>query len=1129
MDMPRASGPSYFWSCAGANLVIALIYYGLAELSRQLASTPNAVTSVWPSDGLAIGATLLYGNWILPGVCLGSFLANIQAFWNLHNWQGLLISVFSVLGIAGGTTLGTWLGTFLLCRAIRQRYPFNRVSDTIKFLVYAGLIGPMMNATVGVAMLVFAHKAPWSAYGDVWLIWWISNVAGIFILTPVLLSWSHWIQLQHFSSNPKRFMSQIRMRLVVSKEKGVEALVLAGFTFFIGKASFWDKQPLAYMLMPLLVWAAFRLGQPGTTLIMFLTATIAIIGTVRGLGTFAAAELNQSLIGLQSFIAVVVFTSLVLVAVLAEQMEAESRLRNAFTELQVANKELATLNTALASANQELVEREREKAILLEITQASAQINDTQSLFAVLYARIQPIFHFDTASVVVLEDDSTAYCVLYHQHNSSFNEFFANKIPLAGTPLEEGFSDQLPDFHVVDVDEWLDRYPQYEGLRKAKQVGYTHIVSGRFYKAGKRLGLVELIYRTPPKFDEAFGKLFENFVQQVAVAVANILAHAEILVQKEALLQAEQARVAELKTNQALKNSLDRLAANPDLNAFLGHVLLEIVQQFQIELGYLFLYDARSQTLPLHLHIQHGQVQQPQELEVIEPFRCPVLADLPIWETLLQTRQPFVITHETTAQYMFRGTLEWQTQQQGHQTGINLLLTLQDEPIGLLALVSTRRSFTPEELELSQALANQATLAIQLTRLAEEAKQAAIAREQGKAATERTAELVKANAALKNSLDRLATEPNLDTFLGHVLLEITQQLQTNAGYMFFYDLPSHTLQLHIGVESGKVLPKQELQDIEPSLEPIPADINRAWEIIVQARQPIEFDIYPGHPESFPGTLEWHRQRGHQTAVCLPLILGDTPLGFLGVAFNHKSRLTPEEFELAQALAHQATLAIQLTRLAEQANLEAAQSILLEERNRMAREIHDTLAQGFTGILVHLEATKRKLGLNKPDEAQTHLLHAGNLARDGLSEARRSVWALRPEVLESYDLPNALRHLAQQMTADTTVRTQFWIEGTPCVLSAEIEMNLLRIGQEALTNALKHGHAQTVRFELLFEAGAVHLKIIDDGQGFDETQQIYSSGFGLIGMQERSQRLGGQITITSRVGVGTEISVTLPTP
>ncbi|MCM0589402.2 MAG: MASE1 domain-containing protein [Gloeotrichia echinulata DEX184] len=350
MGTHKAFGLPGFGSCLGANLIIALMYSSLAELSRHLASTANAVTPVWPSDGLAVGVTLLYGNGMLPGVFLGSFLANIAAFWNLNSWVTLLISVLAVLGIAAGTTLGTWLGTSLLRRATRQRYPFNRVADSIKFLIYAGLISPIVNATIGVSILVFAQKVPQSAYHSIWPIWWISNVAGILILTPVILSWSDWIQSQKFSFNPKYFnFSHIVRWLMVWNIKGIEALVLIGFIFLIGKASFWNNYPLAYMLIPLLVWSAFRFGQPGTTLTMFLISAIAILGTVRGLGTFTKADLNQSLIALQSFIAVVVFTSLILVAVLSERMQAELQLKKAFSELQVSN-------TALAKHSQELAE-----------------------------------------------------------------------------------------------------------------------------------------------------------------------------------------------------------------------------------------------------------------------------------------------------------------------------------------------------------------------------------------------------------------------------------------------------------------------------------------------------------------------------------------------------------------------------------------------------------------------------------------------------------------------------------------------------------------------------------------------------------------------------------------------------
>ncbi|MDV2997050.1 MAG: hypothetical protein N4J56_006755 [Chroococcidiopsis sp. SAG 2025] len=160
----------------------------------------------------------------------------------------------------------------------------------------------------------------------------------------------------------------------------------------------------------------------------------------------------------------------------------------------------------------------------------------------------------------------------------------------------------------------------------------------------------------------------------------------ELRLAQQALLKAEQERVAELaKTNAALKNSLDHLATELDLNAFLGHVLLEIGQQLQVDLGYLFFYEPNSQILELHMRITPEATELNHELEEDHPFsKSFSTEDLPIWNTLLQTRKPFLITHENAAEHVFRGTLEWQEQQQKHQAGINILLTLADEPIGFL-------------------------------------------------------------------------------------------------------------------------------------------------------------------------------------------------------------------------------------------------------------------------------------------------------------------------------------------------------------------------------------------------------------------------------------------------------------
>lgn len=137
------------------SLSLAIGYYILAELSRAVASTPTDVTPVWPPDGLGVAAVFCLGYELLPGVFLGSFLANIFAFIHWGDILHLIESIFAVLIIALGTTLGTFLGVFLVKRSIKNRRPFNQVKDVVLFLLYAGLIGPVFNASCGIIALVF--------------------------------------------------------------------------------------------------------------------------------------------------------------------------------------------------------------------------------------------------------------------------------------------------------------------------------------------------------------------------------------------------------------------------------------------------------------------------------------------------------------------------------------------------------------------------------------------------------------------------------------------------------------------------------------------------------------------------------------------------------------------------------------------------------------------------------------------------------------------------------------------------------------------------------------------------------------------------------------------------------------
>ena len=206
----------------------------------------------------------------------------------------------------------------------------------------------------------------------------------------------------------------------------------------------------------------------------------------------------------------------------------------------------------------------------------------------------------------------------------------------------------------------------------------------------------------------------------------------------------------------------------------------------------------------------------------------------------------------------------------------------------------------------------------------------------------------------------------------------------------------------------------------------------------------------------------------------------------------------------------------------------ARSAVLAERNRMAREIHDHLAQGFTGVLLQLEVAEAKLSHMQGDPAPvlTRLDHARNLAATSLQEARRSVMSLRPHKAEGADLLGALRLLADRLLAGTDIQVELALTGEPRPLRGRIEDELLRMAQEMLTNSLRHGKAQWVRVVLQYEGRLVRLSIEDDGQGFDPLAD--AAGYGMRSIRESIKQLRGHLEIDSSPGLGSRITITLPT-
>ncbi|MEH2182259.1 AAA family ATPase [Nostoc sp.] len=376
--------------------------------------------------------------------------------------------------------------------------------------------------------------------------------------------------------------------------------------------------------------------------------------------------------------------------------------------------------------------------------------------------------------------------------------------------------------------------------------------------------------------------------------------------------------------------------------------------------------------------------------------------------------------------------------------------------------------------------------------------------------------------ALQRSLAYLATEPELDKFLGQVLAIVVEQLDAPVACLWLNDDEQEVSAMHLIRWNTQLVPN-------PPATPIPIVVPfsvfrqlDAWKPLHHHYQPFAYSDLSNHPD-----MEIYRAwsvlpEGVQTLLLIPLVFGDDLLGVFSISHLESHAYSSEAVDLVTALAQQVVLALQLTRLAE----DAKQVAIMEEHNRLAREIHDTLAQTFTGISLQLN-NAQYYATQDAEIAWDIIEQVKILAKTGLAEARRSVWSLHPDADEYRDLAGSLQRSLRQLTLHTDLQADLTIVGTPQPVPPDIGMNLLRIGQEAITNTLRHAQAQTLHLELTFKLDAIALHIKDDGRGFNSQFANDHGGFGLLGIQQRCDRLGGKFSLRSQPGQGTCILIQIP--
>jgi signal transduction histidine kinase len=462
-------------------------------------------------------------------------------------------------------------------------------------------------------------------------------------------------------------------------------------------------------------------------------------------------------------------------------------------------------------------------------------------------------------------------------------------------------------------------------------------------------------------------------------------------------------------------------------------------------------------------------------------------------------------------------------QQQGNQTVIAVPILMNGQAWGCLSFDhAVRREPGPHDRAVLQTAAD--TLAAVLNRNA--ALRAELAEREARLELERSrvSELSKANAAMRLSMDALTDAPDEDLYVQRTVVELNAQAGAKTTYLF--RCSTKDLMLHLlGSAQGGVFSRDGQTSDPPPFKQGHFLPPLVMQELLRSPGPVwrRFDPLTVAPTNRPAILDWHVRQGHVAHAQQALMVGTRCVGVVAMVFDHAQPLSPAQEELQSALCQALALALELARLARQATQGAEQAAVLGERNRLAREIHDGIAQSFLAIQMQLDT------LTGTPSVPASVTQALMLSRHGLNEARRAVAALRPQELLRTDLPSALGRLLTQLTLGTEVKAQIERPALWQRLPADVEDHLFRIVQEAVNNVMKHARARTVRVELSQADDEVNVLVADDGLGFDVQTRLASQGFGFESMKQRAQLIGARVEVLSQASGGTQVLVSLALP
>jgi PAS domain S-box-containing protein len=642
-----------------------------------------------------------------------------------------------------------------------------------------------------------------------------------------------------------------------------------------------------------------------------------------------------------------------------------------------------------------------------------------------------------------------------------------------------------------------------EDRQRTEQAVHGHVVNGKDYTLEFRMRTRDGDWR----WISSSGKIVER--DSAGSALRIVGTHVDITERKKIRAELEQAyqtlerRVQERTKELAVLNSVAAVVSRSlDLGEIMESALEKTMEAAGLESGAAYILEDEAQTLMLMAH--RGLSEQFVE----NTSRLPLEAALA--GKHLSTEQPIIWP---MAEYP-EGELKSLIMAEGLELVIGVPVTAKERLLGGLIISSrTNRSVSAEESSLFMAIGRQIGLAVENARLFELERAEHEEEERRRAVAEGMREILavlNSNRPLQETLDFIIAQTCRVT-----ASDAASLLEREAGDGPFIIQSACGLDSEyvstIRFSAGRGGAGRALKNRQPVvLTDAVAFVDRV------ARDPdTEY-------QEEKKALELMIERGFHALLSVPLIIKEQDYGGITLYYRKPQEFSEEEIQLAMSVADQAALAIENARLRTQAEQAAA----FAERSRLARELHDSVTQSLYSIALYAEAVARMLASGAGAEAAEHLHELRETALEALREMRLLIFQLSPPVMDEGGLVGALQMRLDAVEARGGMNVNLQVEGEEHLPPA-VRQELYQITQEALNNALKHARAQSVRVILDFRQPAIHLKVSDDGCGFDLKQARKGGGLGLRGMKERTQAIGGTLRIESSPEKGTTVSVLVP--